>query len=426
MIVKKLRWMVISLVALAALINYIDRNALAVMWPSVSEDLGMGKEDYALLLTFFMVSYAIGQSAFGKIFDAIGTRVSFVVAIVVWSVSIGLHSLARSLPMLCVLRSTLAFGEAGNWPGASKAAAEWFPIRERALAQGVFNAGASAGAIVSAPLVAWMYLLMGWKATFLLIGVLGFLWIVPWVLIYKSGPATHPWLSEEEREHILKGQVAQAEQPSAPEYVPSWFQLLKHRQSWAVIASRFFLDPVWWLFVSWLPLYLADEFGFDIKQIGLFGWVPYVGAALGSLVGGWWAGKLIGRGWSANAARKTVILTGGALMLPALLLTMGAGTPLYAVLLIAVILFGFQMAIGNIQTLPSDYFSGKTVGSLAGLGGTAAVGGVLVTIWLVPVLTKTSYAPFFALGAVLVPLSILSIFVLGGRIGPVSPPTQTH
>lgn len=423
--VKNLRWVVVTLVALATVINYIDRNALAVMWPEIANDLGMSKEDYALVLTFFMVAYAIGQSAFGKIFDVVGTRLGFIISIVIWSISIGLHATIRSVASLAVFRAALGFGEAGNWPGATKANAEWFPVNERALAQGIFNAGASVGAIISAPLIAYLYLSFGWHMTFLLVACLGFIWILPWALIYKSGPATHPWVSERERAYILAGQRPDMSGEAKDEYVPSWFQLLRHRESWAIILSRFFLDPVWWLFVSWLPIYLTEQFGFDIRQIGLFGWVPYVGAAFGSVFGGWLAGFLLRRGRSAGAARKTVILLGAALMLPALLATASASQPLSAVLLIAVILFGFQMAIGNIQTLPSDYFSGKTVGSLAGLGGTAAVVGVLITTWLVPMLTKTSYVPFFVLGAVLVPLSLLSIFVLGGRVARVEPRSRS-
>jgi len=177
---------------------------------------------------------------------------------------------------------------------------------------------------------------------------------------------------------------------------------------------------VWWLFVSWLPLYLADQFDFDIAQIGLFAWVPYVGAAIGSIFGGWLAGKLLKDGWTVNRTRKFVITLGGVIMLPALLATAVASTPLLAVLLIAVILFGFQIAIGNIQTLPSDYFSGGSVGSLAGVGGTAAIVGVLITTWMVPVIVEySSYALVFLLGACLVPLAILSVWLLGRTIEPV-------
>ena len=198
-----LRWLVVGLVALATVINYIDRNALAVMWPEMSGELGLDKNDYALILTFFMVGYAIGQSLFGKIFDAIGTRLGFLVAIVVWSVFVALHAVVRTAYAFGAVRFFMAVGEAGNWPGATKSNAEWFPIKERALAQGIFNAGASAGAVVSAPIVALLYIAIGWKATFLVLGGLGFLWLIPWLIVYKSGPDSHPWLSAEERDHIL-------------------------------------------------------------------------------------------------------------------------------------------------------------------------------------------------------------------------------
>lgn len=422
--VKGLRWTIVSMVALATVINYIDRNALAVMWPGMSEEMGLGKEDYALVLSFFMVSYAIGQSLFGKIFDVLGTRFGFLLSIGVWSISIALHSLASTATSLAAVRFFLGLGEAGNWPGATKANAEWFPVRERALAQGIFNSGASIGAVVSAPLVALFYIWIGWKATFIMIGLLGVVWMVPWYIIYKAGPDAHPWITDEEREFILSGQrkdKVDDEVSVDNDFAPGWLEMLRYRETWAVILSRFFLDPVWWLFVSWLPLYLADQFGFDVKQIGMFAWVPYVGAAIGSIFGGWLSGRLIRQGWSINAARKTAILLGAFVMLPALLFTAVASTPLIAVLLIAVILFGFQVAIGNIQTLPSDFYSGKSVGSLAGLGGTAAVVGVLITIWLVPVMTKESYVPFFVMGAALVPLAIIPVMFLARKIGPVQP-----
>ncbi|MCY4269039.1 MAG: MFS transporter, partial [Gammaproteobacteria bacterium] len=304
---------------------------------------------------------------------------------------------------------------------ATKSNAEWFPIKERALAQGIFNSGASLGAIVSAPAIALLYLQFGWQGTFIAVGMLGFLWLLPWLWIFKAPPERHPWLTEAEREYILAGQKTEdSAEENAEQAAPGWREMLGYRQSWAVIASRFFLDPVWWLFVSWLPIYLADQFGFDIAQIGLFAWVPYVGAALGAIFGGWLAGRLIKSGWTVNAARKLTITLGGAIMMPMLIATAFASNPLAAVLLIAVILFGFQLAIGNIQTLPSDFFAGKSVGSLAGVGGTAAVVGVLITTWMVPVITRESYVPFFLLGAALVPLAVASVWIFGGRIEPVS------
>lgn len=422
---KNMRWMVISLIGLATVINYIDRNALAVMWPAVSKEIGADKSDYALLVTIFMIAYAFGQSVFGKIFDVIGTRMGFAASILFWSLSIGLHSVVRSIGLLSVLRVTLGVSEAGNWPGAAKANALWFPQKERALAQGIFNAGASLGAIVSAPLVALLFTGFGWRTTFLVIGILGFLWLLPWLFFYRADPDAHPWLTRAERDHIL-GNEAGETTVKAQGYAPGWTEMLRHRQSWAIILGRFFLDPVWWLFVSWLPIYLAETFGFDVQQIGLFAWVPFVGAMAGSLTGGWLSGWLIQRGRSVNFARKLAITLGCVIMLPPLLLTMTAATPLYAVLLIAVILFGFQMAINNIQTLPADYFGGGTVGSLAGLGGTAAIAGTLVTTWLVPVMTEHGYAPIFALAAALVPVSLLCVWLLGGRIAPITSPSQPN
>ena len=419
--IKGLRWLVVTLVGLATVINYIDRNALAVMWPGISEDLGMGKEDYALILSCFMVAYAIGQTAFGKIFDQVGTRVGFLLSILIWSVSIALHAVAKSVVSFGIFRFTLGFGEAGNWPGATKSNAEWFPVKERALAQGIFNSGASLGAVVSAPIIAWLYVSIGWQATFVVVAALGLIWIIPWLIVYKSSPDSHPWITEEEREFILKGQKPEPEfgAKAVEDYKPSLRELLQHKESWAVILMRFFIDPVWWLFVSWLPIYLADQFGFDVKQIGLFAWVPYVGAALGSIFGGWLVGIWLRKGWSVNKARKSIIYLGCLIMLPPLIMTAYAATPLIAVLLIAIILFGFQVSIGNIQTLPSDYFSGKTVGSLAGVSGSAAVIGVLITTWIVPVITVNSYVPFFILGAALVPMALLSLGILGGKIIPV-------
>jgi ACS family hexuronate transporter-like MFS transporter len=421
--IKGLRWLIITLVAAATIINYIDRSALAVMWPGIAAELGMDKRDYANIITVFLVGYAVGQSLFGKLFDALGTRIGFLLSILVWSVSIGLHFVARSAMSFGLFRVLLGMGEAGNWPGATKAIAEWFPVRERALGQGIFGAGASIGSIIAPPLVAFLYAWVGWKSTFVLIGALGFIWIVPWLIVYKSGPDAHPWIGAEERAYILTGQPGTV--TAQPEYVPTWPQLLSHRQSWGVIAARFFIDPIWWLFVGWLPLYLNEKFHFDVKQIGMFAWVPYVGAGIGALMGGWLCGWLLARGWSVNGARKLVIGLGLVVMFPALLFSMMADTPLLAVVSIGVILFGFQATISNIQTLPSDFFSGKTVGSLAGISGTSAVLGVIICMQLVPELTAGgNYTPFFVLGAMLVPLVFLALW-LGGPVVPVKPRRKT-
>ena len=409
--VNGLRWWIIGLIALATIINYIDRNALAVMWPGIADDLQLGKEQYALVVSFFMVAYGISQTVSGRLFDRVGTRLGFVLSIGLWSVAAALHAVARGLGSFALFRALLGLGEAGNWPGATKSNAEWFPVRERAFAQGLFNSGAALGAVISAPLIAYFYGSLGWRGTFLLIGAIGLLWIIPWWLINKASPDKHPWLSKAERDYILDGQPPEVIQNDPGLSVK---KLLGFKQSWAVILSRFFLDPIWWLFISWLPIYLNDEFGFDIKQIGAFAWFPYVGAAIGSIGGGLLVGWLIRKGWPVIKARKFCVGLGGLIMLPALIISAFVRSPEEAMMAIFVALLGFQVAIGNIQTLPSDFFSGKSVGTLAGISGTGAVLGVLITTWLVPYMTQESYTSFFGMAALLAPLGVGAVFLLSG------------
>lgn len=420
--VKRLRWWVVSLVALATVINYIDRGALGFLWPEISEELGLTKADYAIILNVFTFSYAFGQTLFGKIFDWIGTRLGFVLSIGVWSVATALHAVANSLLTFSLFRGLLGLSEAGNWPGATKANGEWFPINERALAQGIFNSGAAIGGIVSPLIIAYLFVTLGdsWHATFIVIGAVGLLWLVPWLIVVKSGPEDHPWISAGEREFILSGQRNNKTGEIAS-YTPSTTEMLSRKESWGVIMASAFIDPIWWLFVGWLPLYLAETYGFNVQEIGLYAWVPYVGAMFGAWFGGLLAANRIKAGWSVNATRKLVITLGGAIMLPALLLTATASSPDVAVILMAVILFGFQTAIGNIQTLPSDYYGGKSVASLAGFAGTAAKLAVVGMNFLIPVITVSSYVPAFIAGGALAILSVLSIWVLCGRIQPLSP-----
>ena len=419
--VKGLRWWILILIALATVINYIDRNALGIMWPEIYKDIGLDEADakngYAMISTFFLIAYALSKGLSGRLFDIIGTRIGFVIAIVVWSVSAALHGLARSVMGFTIFRALLGLGEAGNWPGATKSNAEWFPIKERALAQGIFNSGASIGAIVSAPLIAIVFTWVGWKMTFILMGSLGLVWLIPWLWLNRGTPDKHPMITDEEKEFILTGYATGDEKQEDTEVGLGYKELFRYKESWGIMLSRFFIDPIWWLFVIWLPIYLNDAFGFNVKEIGFFAWVPYVGAALGAVFGGWLAKKMIVRGASAGKARKWIISISGLVMLPGLIIGAFASEPVTAVILIAIVLFGFQMAIGNLQTLPSDYFSGKSVGTLAGMGEfAAAVGSIILSTFLIPWLSQISYLPVFILGAILVPLAIGSILLLGGKI----------
>ncbi|KAA8482226.1 ACS family hexuronate transporter-like MFS transporter [Arcticibacter tournemirensis] len=421
--IKGLRWYIILLIGLATVINYIDRSAINIMWPYIYHEFGIAEVDskstLALITTFFMIAYALGQTFTGKLMDSIGTRLGMAISIAGWSISIALHALARTLFSFNIFRFFLGFFEAGNWPGATKSNAEWFPAKERAIAQGIFGAGASLGSVISAPIIALLFIAFGWKATFFLIGAFGILWVIPWLYINKANPDKHPWITDEEKEHILSCEVAAPDAAlNAP--VLTWTELLKFKSTWGIILGRFFIDPVWWLFVTWLPTFLKEQFLFDIKQIGAFTWVPYLFAAVGSLSGGFYSSRLIKNGMEPEKARKSAITIGCVLMLTALLailfyLSSLKDHPMLAMCLIGVTLFGFQFLIGNLQTLPSDYYNGKNVGTVAGMGGTAAVVGTLFTTWAVPVITQTSYVSFFVLAAVLVPVTWLSVKFMSSK-----------
>ncbi|MEP3389112.1 MAG: MFS transporter [Reichenbachiella sp.] len=417
--IKGLRWWIVGLVCLATVINYIDRSALAIMWPDISKDLGMTKADYAIILNVFLVAYAVGQSLSGKMFDKIGTRLGFVVSITVWGLATAIHAFARGVVSFSFFRVLLGLGEAGNWPGAVKSNAEWFPVKERAFAQGIFNSGAALGSIVAPPLIAIVWVMIGWKMTFVLLGLLGLVWIIPWWIMNKNVPNKHPWITDEEKEHILSGLNDSKDSDDKPGL--SMMQILSKRESWAVLASRFFVEPIWWLFVGWMPIYLADVYGFNVKEIGFFAWVPYVGAALGSLSGGYYSGQLLIKGASVDQARKKTIMVGCVIMFLGLVATILAGdTAVKFVAIVAFVLYGFQFVISNIQTIPSDLFSGKSVGSLAGLGGTVGIFSVIIMNFLVPVITeKFSYTPIFVMIALFVPLCILSIYFFAKEIKPV-------
>lgn len=365
------------------------------------------KKLYSYIYMFFMIAYGISQLVSGKVYDKIGTRKGFVMSALIWGTADMLTSLARGVASLSFFRVLLGLGEAGPWPGTVKSNAEWFPVKERALAQGLFGAGGSIGNILAPIVISMLFIEYGWQKTFIIIGSLGIIWIIPWLIINKKSPKDHPWVTEEEKEYILSGQP---ENKTTNDKAKTWSELLKDKKSYAVIFGRFFLDPVWWMFVAWLPIYLSNKFKLDIKQVAFSAWVPYVGAAIGAIAGGWFSGYLMRKGKTTAAARQTAILIGAAITLPAMIIAAFAATSTSAVLIMTFILGGFQFAIVNIQTLPSDYHSGKTVGSLAGIGGAAAVLGTIITMFLVPYITAgNNWTPFFVMGALLVPLSIGSV-----------------
>lgn len=419
--VRGLRWWIVSLIFLATLINYIDRLTISVLAPVITQDLGLTNTEFGGVVVWFLLAYTISQGVSGKIYDRVGTRLGFTFSIIIWSAAAAGHAFARGLSSLSALRFMLGFGEAGNWPGAAKAVAEWFPVRQRALGMAIFNSGAAIGSIVSPPLIIWLLQISNWQTTFLVTGSLGFIWLALWLVFYQK-PDKHKWITDEERALIREAPEVEGGTEAAtaaavkPKAAPRWRDLLRHRQVWAILLARFFTDPVWWLYITWLPLYLYNERGFSLKEIGLFAWVPYVAADAGSLLGGWASGYLISRGWSVDHARKTVIAV-AALLMPAGIFAAFAENPFVALALIALVLFGFQVWINNVQTLPSDFFPDRAVGSVAGLGGTGAgVGAMLFTLGTGWVVDHFSYAPVLVAAGVLAPLGTLVLFALAGPV----------
>lgn len=427
--VSGLRWWIIGLIALATVINYVDRQALGVLWPEMSVELfpentaDERKEYYSWISIVFVFSYAFGQAIFGKIFDWVGTRIGFALSIGIWSIATALHAFARGVLSFSLFRAILGVAEAGNWPGATKSNAEWFPTQERAFAQGLFNSGAAIGGIVAIPLIGILTIYFSWQIIFIVVGLTGLLWLVPWMIFVKAPPQSHPWLTEQERQYILSGQQVEDTDTEEDEgYNPTTSQMLGHKESWGVIIASAVIDPIWWLFVFWIPIYLSEVYGMDVKTIAIYGWVPYVGAMLGAWFGGLLAQNRIKAGWTVDKTRKLVITLGCLIMLPALLAMSNPGAPVTAVLIMAVILFGFQTAIGNVQTLPSDLFGKKTVGTLAGLAGMAAKLAVAGLTYLIPALTSGgNYTPAFIIGAALALIAMASIWALCPKIEPLQP-----
>lgn len=437
--IKGMRWLILSLIVMITIINILDRGTLNYMWQDevdkttgvvvqhgIASELkivkaGMppeerqqrAKEVFAIINICFMLAYGLSQLLSGAIYDRIGTRNGFSLSALIWGGAIALTSLVTSIRQLAIFRILLGLGEAGPWPGTTKANAEWFPVRERAIAQGFFGAASSLGNILVPVIIPLLFLSVGWRMTFVILGLVCLAWIPLWYFINKTSPKNHPWVTQVEKDYILNGQ-----DPIEQKEVKIWSisQLMKDRRSYSVIAARFFLDPIWWMFMTWLPIYLQEVYKLNLKAVASLAWIPFVGAAIGSVSGGWISGWFISKGYHAIKARKITITIGGALIVPGMIGAAFAPTGLSASFMLMFILGGFQFAMTNIQTLPSDFHSGKTVGSLAGVGGASAVLGIVISTYLVPILTKGgNWVPFFAMGLLLIPLSIISVYVFSPK-----------
>ncbi|MDA9070677.1 MFS transporter [bacterium] len=412
---KGLRWWVITLIFIATVINYIDRTAFALLWPEMGEDLGMDNSDYALMLNIFMLTYAASKFLSGRLYDKIGTRIGFVLSIVVWSAAAAFHAVARGVATLSIARGLLGLGEAGLWPGAVKSNGEWFPVKQRALAQGIFNSGASIGNVIAPVVIVYLYSQFGWKSTYVILGVVGLLWVIPWLIINKSNPKDHPWITNEERNMLLNDRIENNNVVDENAKSLSVAKILSFKQPWGVLLCRFFIEPIWWFFAGWMPIYLNSKFGLSIEEIGKTMWISYLMAAAGSILGGIFTEAIIKRR-STDYGRKASIILGSLLIIigfVSIILFVNDTNYMTFIYLAGLALFGFQFAIGNIQTLSSDLFRGPSVGTLAGLAGTVAAFSVMIMNWFIGRITEGgSYTPALITITASVVLAVLSILFL--------------
>ncbi|WP_411894737.1 MFS transporter [Winogradskyella sp. A2] len=426
--IRGLRWWIIGLIFVATVINYIDRTAFALLWPQMGEDLGMDQSDYAFLLNVFMATYAVSKFLSGRLYDKIGTRIGFTLSIVVWSLAAGLHAVARGIISLSVVRGLLGLGEAGLWPGAVKSNGEWFPVKQRALAQGIFNSGASIGNVIAPIIIVFLYAKFGWKATYVILGLLGLIWVLPWLIINKTSPKAHPWITEEERKLISEdSSSADVSNDDTPEEKSlSLGKVLSFKESWGVLLCRFFIEPIWWFFAGWMPIYLNSKFNLSIEEIGSTMWISYLMAAAGSIIGGLFTEEAIKRS-NVDVGRKLSIVVGSALIIigfVGIIMFVKETNFMTFIYLAGVALFGFQFAIGNIQTLSSDLLKGPSVGTLAGLAGTVAAVSPMIMNWFIGQITKGgSYLPAFIAITISVVLAVMVIFIFIRKVRLVENPS---
>jgi len=426
------RWVICALLLLAAVINYVDRQVIGILKPTLVETFGWTDERiYSSIVFGFQLAYAIGFLFAGRVMDAIGVRRGFAISVTLWSIAAMAHGLAGyvttwKLPVLnldadtgfavvtlagaavglALARFALGLGESGAFPASIKTVAEWFPKKERALATGVFNAGTNVGALVTPLVVPWVALHWGWQWAFVFTGALGFLWVICWWLIYRP-PEDHPRLKPAELAYL------RSDPPDRLVKVP-WRKLLPHRQTWAFALGKFMTDPIWWLYLFWIPDFLHRNHRLDLKNIGLPLVVIYLVADVGSIGGGWLSGRFIKLGWTHNRARKMAMLLCALSVVP-VMLAANVANLWVAVGLISLAAAAHQGWSANLFTLASDMFPRSAVGSVVGLGGTAgAVGGMFIAMLVGAILQATgSYVPVFVLagGTYLAALLVIHLLV---------------
>jgi ACS family hexuronate transporter-like MFS transporter len=405
--IGRYRWLICALLFSATAFNYVDRQMIGVLKPTIQAELGWSETSYSGIVVWFQLAYGLGYLFFGRIVDALGARFGYAIAFLIWTGAHMLHGAARSTLQFSLVRALLGIGESGNFPSGLKAVSEWFPAKERALATGIFNAGSNVGAIITPIVVPYIVvtLALGWRAAFVITGAFSFVWLIAWVWIYRR-PREQPRLSAGELAYIERD-------PADVGSKIAWTRLLGYRETWAFALGKFLTDPIWWLFLFWLPDFLSKRYHLDLVHFGPPLVVVYVISDLGSVAGGWCSSTLMHRGMSANAARKLTML-GCSLLVTPIFFAQYVDSLWGSVAIIGLATAAHQAFSANIYTLPSDMFPRNAVGSVIGIGGTAgAIGGALMSIYTGKVLELTgSYTLIFAVAGSVYLLAMLVIQLL--------------
>ncbi len=408
------RWRVIALLFFATTINYIDRQVLGMLKPIISDDIHITEADYGYIVSAFQAAYAIGLLFVGRMIDKMGTRISYAISIVVWSVAGCFHAAVRGALGFGIARFFLGIGESANFPAAIKATAEWFPIKERALATGIFNSGSNVGAVVSPIIVTFLTVRYGWQVAFLVTGSLGLIWLVCWLLFYRL-PQQAKKLSAAEYAYIMQDDKKAEEHADVTEEPKiKWWELLKQRSTVGICLSRFVCDWVWWFFLFWTPDFMEKTYGVNIQQMVLPLIVIYTFSSFGGISGGYLSSKLISMGRSVSFSRKAALLTCALLVVPVTCIP-GLNSLWLSIGIISLACFAHQGWASNIYTLVSDYYPKSSVATMTSIAGfTGSIGGVLAASFVGNILQITgSYFVVFLIAGVayLVAWLCLQIFL---------------
>jgi len=413
---KRLRWQVAIVLTIATALNYLDRMTLPVVISHLQEKFNITEAQFGLLNSLFLLAYAIMYAGGGRLADKLGTRLGYAVMMTWWSIACAAQGLVNGFKGLAFFRFNLGIGEGGSFPTSAKTVSEWFPAKERSIAFGMFNTGSAIGSVIAPPLLALIVVLLSWRWVFIISGAFGIFWVIYWLSFYHL-PSKHPRISKEERELIIRSQEEERKEDVGRQTQKvKWIKLFKYKEVWCLIIAKFLTDPVWFFYIFWLPKYLFDTRGFDIKQIGYYAWIPYAAAGIGSMFGGWFSSYLLKKGWSLNASRKLALGMAAALM-PAAAFVVPAPTGM-AIVFISLAFMGHQFWSVIIQTLPADLYPQGTVGSVAGLiGASGSFGAMLFALIVGYILgTYASYVPVFITVSMLHPISFLLIMIMIPRI----------